>query len=322
MDLNGKWKKLFTERFSASPSDNASAAKRSKVDDLIEKQSSASILEEIARGKFKAEQDMKNAEKKMGDLEATKKQLEDEKNGLLKSLEVSEAANVKKDAQIVELTEAVTCFRKFIIKRWLPEKRTPIFSKYWKIVWNPNPWTVRTILIRFYRTPVWWFLIYTKILEQIFPSQLKISLGPKALNRFLEGLYKFFGLDSNGMPVYKHVRKRLWWPSSTPFKGILISKKLVLIDTSALFTCSSEKKLAFLFFSMVHTVWLIIYDNHSQIESWHILPTFSWMGCWRKHPSQLLWIQCQGLKIILFECSSIITVICIPYAENSMYHTP
>ena len=108
---------MFTERFSASPSDNASAAKRSKVDDLIEKQSSASILEEIARGKFKAEQDMKNAEKKMGDLEATKKQLEDEKNGLLKSLEVSEAANVKKDAQIVELTEAVTCFRKFIIKR-------------------------------------------------------------------------------------------------------------------------------------------------------------------------------------------------------------
>ena len=118
---------MFTERFSASLSDNASAAKRSKVDDLIEKQSSASILEEIARGKFKAEEDMKNAEKRIGDLEAEKKKLQEEKSGLSKSLEVSKAANVKKDAQIVELTEAVTCFRKFNINsehQFFPTPRT------------------------------------------------------------------------------------------------------------------------------------------------------------------------------------------------------
>ena len=99
--------------------DNAPSTKRLKLEP-IEHQSSASIVEEIARGKFELEQDKKNAEKKIVILEAKNKELDNEKNRLLEDLNVSKAENAKKNDQINELMQAITSYRKlkFSTKNW------------------------------------------------------------------------------------------------------------------------------------------------------------------------------------------------------------
>lgn len=58
------------------------------------------------------EQDKNNAEKKVVSLEAKIKELENEKTDLVKSLKISEAANVKKDAQIAEVIAVLASYRK------------------------------------------------------------------------------------------------------------------------------------------------------------------------------------------------------------------
>ena len=98
------WKYLFS-------SDNAPSTKRPKLEPM-EHQSSASIVEEIARGKFELEQDKKDAEKKIVILEAEKKELEVQKTELEKTLKISKTENLKKNAQIAELTEALASYRK------------------------------------------------------------------------------------------------------------------------------------------------------------------------------------------------------------------
>ena len=110
-DVNGKFY-VRIELKNVVFLDNAPSTKRLKLEP-IEHQSSASLLEEIARGKIELEQDKKNAEKKIVILEAEKQQLENEKNELLESLKISKAENVKKETQIVELTETLKFYRKF-----------------------------------------------------------------------------------------------------------------------------------------------------------------------------------------------------------------
>ena len=78
----------------------------------MEHQSSASIVEEIARGKFELEQDKKDAEKKIVILEAEKKELEVQKTELENTLKISKTENLKQNAQIAELTEALASYRK------------------------------------------------------------------------------------------------------------------------------------------------------------------------------------------------------------------
>ena len=115
-DLNGKferWYKPFYAwiRLNIYPSENTPSTKRLKLEP-IEHQSSASIVEEIARGKFALEQDKKNAEKKIIILEAQKKKLEDKNSELDETLKILKDENLKKNAQIVELKEIMTSYRK------------------------------------------------------------------------------------------------------------------------------------------------------------------------------------------------------------------
>ena len=117
-DLNGKftrWQKPFYVRLKIRfLLDNIPSTKRLKLEP-IEHQSSASIVEEIARGKFELEQDKKNAEKKIVILEAQNKELEEKKIELEESLKISNSEHAKKNAQIVELTKALTTYRKLKI---------------------------------------------------------------------------------------------------------------------------------------------------------------------------------------------------------------
>ena len=117
-DLNGKfarWYKPFYAwipvRLTIYTSENTPSSKRLKLEP-IEHQSSASIVEEIARGKFALEQDKKDAEKKIVILEAEKKKLEDKNSELDETLKILKAENLKKNAQIVELKEIMTSYRK------------------------------------------------------------------------------------------------------------------------------------------------------------------------------------------------------------------
>ena len=124
-DLNGKltrFQKPFYARLKIRfLLDNGPSTKRLKVEP-IEHQSSASIVEEIARGKFELEQDKKNAEKKIVILEAQNKELEEKKSELEESLKISNSEHAKKNSQIVELTKALTTYRKLkILKLKMPK---------------------------------------------------------------------------------------------------------------------------------------------------------------------------------------------------------
>ena len=104
---------------------------------------------------------------------------------MLQDLNVFKAENAKKNDQINELMQAITSYRKFEISDQKLAKMSKIKHKF-----------------SFGKT-------LKLILEQIYPSQMKISLVPRAINGFLEGQYKFVGLDASKFPIYKHTRVRL-----------------------------------------------------------------------------------------------------------------
>ena len=93
------------------PSDNG-PTKRLKLEQL-EHQSGAAIVEEITRGKIELEEEKKKAEQKIANLEAEKKELQIEKNELLKSLEIFKADHMKNKTEIVEMKEIISVYREF-----------------------------------------------------------------------------------------------------------------------------------------------------------------------------------------------------------------
>ena len=94
------------------PSDNGPTTKRLKLEQ-IDNQSSASIVEEITRGKIELEQEKKKAEEKIVNLEAKTNELENAKNELEKTLKVLRTDQTKKESQIAELTKTLSFYRKF-----------------------------------------------------------------------------------------------------------------------------------------------------------------------------------------------------------------
>ena len=105
------FKSIFTST-SYIISENTPSTKRLKLES-IEYQSSVEIVKELARGNIELEQDKKNAEKKIVDLETEKKELELQNKELMEKLKEARNEIEKTNAKNVVLMDALTSYRKF-----------------------------------------------------------------------------------------------------------------------------------------------------------------------------------------------------------------